>query len=336
MKPRLHGARSSHLAVPRGTIFLSQSPGSRIPQATPAHAGLSEDPCRRGSGRPFAQEDARSVANPAAGAADGGAGRTTAAGAVPRTLRGRALRRAWQAAIAPGRQARAASPGPCPPGSPAWSTAPQNRGFLAGTPLRRGKRSGHSSRWRKRAVLETLVDHLGRLQAELAQRFRRPPGVLPSSVRAGGLRHQEPATHLEEGSGTLGQHGRPSEGAGQHPVETSPSGPAPARTPRLAPPGPRHGPRGPGARPPGGGRRPGGRWPPAAPPRRRATRWPRPGPAGRPPNRGRRGGPSPARTGGGRWRRSPGRAGPADPGDRAPGSPGRELPPGAHARGVGE
>jgi hypothetical protein len=70
------------------------------------------------------------------------------------------------------------------------------------------------------------MDHLGRLQTELVQRFRWPPRVLTLLVlRTRGLRHQQPAAHLEERSGALGQNRRPAERAGQDPVETRPRAP---------------------------------------------------------------------------------------------------------------
>ena len=73
------------------------------------------------------------------------------------------------------------------------------------------------------AVLETFMDHVCRLQAKLAKRLCWPPCVLSPLARwAGGLRHQQPAAHLEERSRTLGQHGGAPERAGQDPVETRP------------------------------------------------------------------------------------------------------------------
>jgi hypothetical protein len=73
------------------------------------------------------------------------------------------------------------------------------------------------------AVFESLMDHVGRLQAELAQRLRWPAGgAAVLTVRKGRLRHQHPAVDFQERGGTLGQHSRPAEGAGQDPVEARP------------------------------------------------------------------------------------------------------------------
>ena len=224
------------------------------------------------------------------------------------------------------------------------------RRHLQGSDLRRGASwpgprcagesgQGTASRWRSvRYSKPSWITSAGsRPSWRSGSAGHRVVADRPRASERGGSDTSSHASHPEEGSGALGQHGRAPEGAGQHPVETRPQ----ARLP------PAHlgsllqhrdpAPRGPDARQPGGGRRPGGRWPPGAPRRHRATRWPPPGREGRHPNRGQRAWAArPRRTGDGRWRRSPGRAGPADPGDRARGSPAPRASARSSVRGVGE
>ena len=267
MKPRLHGLRPFHFVVPRGTSSC-HSPGVRI---RPGHAGPSGEtpPGTRVSRRPGGPSRTRPGALVSAAA-------RTEAGLTPQA--GAARRRSGQRRGRP-EQSRRSSP--LLRSAPGRSAAPQNRGFLAGTPLRRGKRSGHGSRWRRvRYSKPSWTTSAGsRPSWRSGAAGHRVPRASSGSVR--GLRRQQPAPTLRRGAAT-----RPAQPAvrrsGPAPRQSPPSSPAPARTPRLAPRAPRHGPRGPGARPLGGGRPPGGRWPPAAPQPPRATRWPPRGPAAAP------------------------------------------------------
>lgn len=73
------------------------------------------------------------------------------------------------------------------------------------------------------AVFKALVDQLGRLEPELPERLRWPPGFLITlHLAPGRLRDDQPAPDLEQGCGTLGHHRRTPEGTGQCPVEASP------------------------------------------------------------------------------------------------------------------
>jgi hypothetical protein len=65
------------------------------------------------------------------------------------------------------------------------------------------------------------MDELDGFEAELMERPLRPSdGSTTLGPCTGRLRHQQPASDLEQGSGTFGDHGRPAEGTGQCPVES--------------------------------------------------------------------------------------------------------------------
>jgi hypothetical protein len=134
---------SFHPAVPRGTTSCHGG-GHRI-HLTPSYPDRSE---RR---LPAETGDEKGIADP--GAAPAGGGSPCLGGAA----RERPYQREDGEALPPREPARQAPP-PTPDRSihphlrSAWRAEnpdAQNSGFLAGTPLRRGKRSGHSSRWRK-------------------------------------------------------------------------------------------------------------------------------------------------------------------------------------------
>ena len=214
--------------------------GAHPPGIYPHTLGLLEG--SPGLGGPIAQGDASSVANASRRrpSRDGQVGQGDTERFPTRAQEQRAsLPRHW---------GQSTPRAPCPPWLTRECSASEQR-LLGRDPVAPGKRSGHGPRLAQHAVLETLVNDLGRLQAELAQRLRRPPDVLDPSSRSE-REAPRPASHpptLRRGAAHSATHGRASEGAGRAPHQSLPSGPAHARTPRLAPPAPGHGPRGPGA-----------------------------------------------------------------------------------------
>ena len=86
------------------------------------------------------------------------------------------------------------------------------------------------------AVFEFLMNDFSRLQPELAQWLRRPPlSVRGPTLRAWGLRHQEPCVHLQERERRTRPARPGARRIGPAPRRTWPSGPGRARLPRHAP-----------------------------------------------------------------------------------------------------
>ena len=179
------------------------------------------------------------------------------------------LRAGWQPASWP-RLGEPPHPLQGPPGRlsrpPRVAGRPQNRGFLAGTPLRRGKRSGQASSWRRTRYSKSscMTSAGSRPSWRSGSGGHRLSSSSPPS-RLGGARRPAASRPPQKRGGTLG-HARPAaRRSGPAPRRSPPASQVHVHTPRPAPPGPRLGPRGPDARRPGGERRPGGRWPPGAP-----------------------------------------------------------------------
>ena len=209
----------------------------------------------------------------------------------------------------------------------------QNRGRFAGTPLRRGNRSGQGGVCGASGS-RTPGGPVARAPGPAGGGARRASWTSSShrgdpTRRRGRLGDDQPAPDVEEGSGALGHHGRPAEGPGQDPVEAAPEALlAPADLcPVLAHRHPAPKPQAATARP---GRRSGGRWRRGGPGATSGHARPRRGRGVRPPSPGRgRGAWAVRPRGGGRRRRSPRRGGAGGRRGRGRGSRRRGPPRGS-------
>ena len=117
----------------------------------------------------------------------------------------------------------ARGPGP-DPGPVFVGGRPSKKGLLGGDPVAAWEPLGTGIHLAEHPVFESLVRHLGGLEAELTERLGRPPfallvrGHTPGAWR---FRDQQPCSGPQQGGGALGQHGGASEGSRQDPVEPS-------------------------------------------------------------------------------------------------------------------
>ena len=96
-----------------------------------------------------------------------------------------------------------------------WEPGCSEQRLLGRDPVAPGKAVRTQLSLAQGAVLETLMDHLGRLQAKLAQRLRRPPRVLSPLVaeRGGSDTSSQPPTLRSGAAHSASTAGRPNDRA---------------------------------------------------------------------------------------------------------------------------